>query len=461
MGHSSAGWWSDKNVDKDLQFMPDTLPTHADAGKPARKAVQLKRALCLAVALMLLTGLMFAVWWVRGQDGYFAGFDRQQCLVLVLSVLLSAIVGWSFHAVVSGSARLQAPQATGASDEVRDRLFRLFADIVGIYDLAENRFVQINEGWTRVSGYSIEETLRMSPSDWSDPGEAERISRDMAHVLNDKTGFAAYVAHIRCQDGSYRTVEWQVGPPEPGSTLCYVVGRDITEDETQLLTHLGGVIPAYFYVYDLTSQRTKYHNDKIRALLGYGTGQMSALDAEPLELIHPDDEPKLQALFAQIARSANETVVSGEYRLRAADGSYCLFVGRHSVFRRDADGQVCEIAGTVTPLNELEVLKKYNVDLEKSNSDLEEYAYVASHDLRQPLRGISHLVNWVYKDAYDVLPPESRQHLLKINDRVKRLEHLLNDLLGYSRAGRGSASARGSRCGDVDPEHREDARCGR
>jgi PAS domain S-box-containing protein len=75
-------------------------------------------------------------------------------------------------------------------------------------------------------------------------------------------------------------------------------------------------------------------------------------------------------------------------------------------------------------------------DLERSNQDLDQFAYVASHDLKAPLRALDHLSSWIAEDAGHLLPERSRDHLAKMQGRIKRMEGLLDDLLAYSRAGR-------------------------
>lgn len=81
-------------------------------------------------------------------------------------------------------------------------------------------------------------------------------------------------------------------------------------------------------------------------------------------------------------------------------------------------------------------LADYARELESRNRDLDEFAYVASHDLRTPLQGVRTLAEWIDEDAAEHLPEESRAHLEQLQGRVKRLERLLDDLLAYSRAGR-------------------------
>jgi PAS domain S-box-containing protein len=86
-----------------------------------------------------------------------------------------------------------------------------------------------------------------------------------------------------------------------------------------------------------------------------------------------------------------------------------------------------------------EQLQHYIIELERSNKELDAFAYVASHDLKAPLRAMDSLAQWIAEDAEDVLPADSRRHLQTLRQRVKRLEGLLDDLLDYSRAGQEQA----------------------
>ena len=81
-------------------------------------------------------------------------------------------------------------------------------------------------------------------------------------------------------------------------------------------------------------------------------------------------------------------------------------------------------------------VRERTAELERSNRELDQFAYVASHDLKAPLRSIGLLAQWISEDSAPVLSPKSLEHLEKLNGRVKRMERLLDDLLAYSRAGR-------------------------
>lgn len=75
-------------------------------------------------------------------------------------------------------------------------------------------------------------------------------------------------------------------------------------------------------------------------------------------------------------------------------------------------------------------------ELQRSNADLDSFAYVASHDLKAPLRGIRHLSEWISEDLGDSITQETRENLQLLRNRVDRLEALLEGLLEYARVGR-------------------------
>ncbi|MDQ2889438.1 MAG: CHASE3 domain-containing protein [Gemmatimonadota bacterium] len=74
--------------------------------------------------------------------------------------------------------------------------------------------------------------------------------------------------------------------------------------------------------------------------------------------------------------------------------------------------------------------------LARSNTELDQFAYVASHDLKAPLRGIANLSQWIEEDLGDNAPPDVVEKMTLIRGRVQRLELLIDGILQYSRAGR-------------------------
>ncbi len=81
-------------------------------------------------------------------------------------------------------------------------------------------------------------------------------------------------------------------------------------------------------------------------------------------------------------------------------------------------------------------LERYAAELERSNRELDNFAYSASHDLKAPLRAVQNLAQWLSEDAGPHLPAESHKHLQLMHRRIERLVRLLDDLLAFSRVGR-------------------------
>jgi PAS domain S-box-containing protein len=91
----------------------------------------------------------------------------------------------------------------------------------------------------------------------------------------------------------------------------------------------------------------------------------------------------------------------------------------------------------ITELRSMERdLQEKTADLQRSNHDLEQFAYVASHDLKAPLRAIEVLVEWLREDLAGYRQGEVQENLQLLAQRTGRLHRLLDDLLQFSRAGR-------------------------
>ena len=81
-------------------------------------------------------------------------------------------------------------------------------------------------------------------------------------------------------------------------------------------------------------------------------------------------------------------------------------------------------------------LARYAAELERSNLELEDFSYIASHDLKEPLRGIHNYSSFLLEDYGDKLDAEGQAKLQTLMRLTRRLESLLDDLLHYSRVGR-------------------------
>ncbi|MBB2752728.1 UNVERIFIED_ORG: PAS domain S-box-containing protein [Rhizobium aethiopicum] len=81
-------------------------------------------------------------------------------------------------------------------------------------------------------------------------------------------------------------------------------------------------------------------------------------------------------------------------------------------------------------------LEAYTAELERSNHDLDEFAYIASHDLKEPLRGLHNHSRFLLEDYEDKLDDDGVRRLNRLVRLSQRMEKLVNDLLYFSRLGR-------------------------
>ncbi len=91
-------------------------------------------------------------------------------------------------------------------------------------------------------------------------------------------------------------------------------------------------------------------------------------------------------------------------------------------------------------LNKADELAKINIELERSNDELDSFAYIASHDLKEPLRGIHNYSSFLIEDYGNILGEEGVSKLETLVRLTQRMEDLIDSLLHFSRLGRAELS---------------------
>jgi signal transduction histidine kinase len=106
-------------------------------------------------------------------------------------------------------------------------------------------------------------------------------------------------------------------------------------------------------------------------------------------------------------------------------------------FGKVEDDKNDELSNLSVSLNQMSERLSRNIgELEKRNSELNQFAYVVSHDLKAPVRGISNVVQWIEEDLAGEISPVMRKYLDFIPGRIARVQSLIDGLLEYARAGR-------------------------
>jgi PAS domain S-box-containing protein len=157
-----------------------------------------------------------------------------------------------------------------------------------------------------------------------------------------------------------------------------------------------------------------------------------------LEAVHPKERAGLGEAWQRSIATGRKFQIEGQLR-HARSRAYRWFVAR-AVPIRDDGGDVVEWVATVTDTDAEhraeDALRRTADELAQSNTELEQFAHVVSHDLKAPLRAISSLAQWIHSDHHDVLGEEGRENLDLLVGRAHRLQDLIEGILRYSRAGR-------------------------
>lgn len=165
-----------------------------------------------------------------------------------------------------------------------------------------------------------------------------------------------------------------------------------------------------------------------------------------ISLIHPQDKNRIVSAIEKSMANPEFRNWHEEYRFKKADETYAYVVDR-AIFSRSPGGQPIRIIGAmsdITERKEFEVsLKKLNANLKRqakelaiSNSELEQFAYVASHDLQEPLRMVSSFLSQLDRKYKDQLDEKAKEYIHYAVDGAVRMRHIILDLLEYSRVGK-------------------------
>jgi PAS domain S-box-containing protein len=180
---------------------------------------------------------------------------------------------------------------------------------------------------------------------------------------------------------------------------------------------------------------TIYCNSRCQEQLGVGPGQL--LSDHWAEMLHPDDYNPCLTAWEQSLKAGTE--FQRECRFRTANDEYRWFLLRASPVNEHRE-HATRWFGTSTDIDNQKQsqaqLLRVNQELARSNSLLEQFAYVASHDLQEPLRTIAVYVQLLSVKCKGRLSATAEEYLGFVHQAAVRMHRLVNDLLAFSRAGR-------------------------
>jgi PAS domain S-box-containing protein len=200
------------------------------------------------------------------------------------------------------------------------------------------------------------------------------------------------------------------------------------------------------WAYDARSQELTF-SDECR--LAYGIAVQKQVDySTMLELIHPADLELVQECLAKAFDSSLSGDYTVEHRIVAHDSKSTRWIRVKGKTYFSESGKAEKLIGTLLDITEerkskddleqtvrertLE-LQKMNEQLRSSNYDLEQFAYIASHDLQEPLRKIQSFIEIIRQSEDQAV---KINYFDKMTTSARRMSRLINDVLNYSRLGK-------------------------
>jgi PAS domain S-box-containing protein len=318
--------------------------------------------------------------------------------------------------------------------------------IVSVAD-RRGRITDVNDAFCAISGYSREELLGQDHRLLNSRHHEHSFWVDMWRTIANGHPWRGEICN-RAKDGTEYWVNSLIAPfvGIDGRVEKYISIRNDITPIKQMALELQRTNDRFslaadsarigVWEYNLVTNALTW--DK-RMFVLYGHQEQGS--DEPYSLwsksLHPDDLVTAEAALQAAIAGTEE--FDTEFRIVQPSGAVRIIKANATV-ERDTSGHAAAIYGVNYDITDARGAERRQAALVEKlisvNEELNSFAYIASHDLKSPLRGIEQLASWITEDLGDTLSEGTQEHLRLMRSRIKRMEMLLDDLLAYSRVGR-------------------------
>lgn len=193
-------------------------------------------------------------------------------------------------------------------------------------------------------------------------------------------------------------------------------------------------------------ENTLYWGSGFQTIFGYDLTKLSPTLESWTDHIPQDQREDILNSFVAVVQDPGQHIWEKEYQYIKADGTIAMVVDR-AIIIRNSKGEAVRSVGAlqdITYRKEIEMelihlnheLQDKIKELETANEELEQFAFIASHDLQEPLRMVSSFMEQLKRKYGSQLDHKAHQYIHYAMDGSRRMKKIILDLLDYSRAGR-------------------------
>lgn len=188
------------------------------------------------------------------------------------------------------------------------------------------------------------------------------------------------------------------------------------------------------YIYDIQKERNTFINKQYTNILGYTQEDIENTTPEAfLQNYHPEDFDSIIAYFAQMSQLQKGECLENVYRMRTKSGEWKWIYSKDTAFEYDHTGAMVSFMGAFV---EITALKKAEAELLQKNKELENFAYIAAHDLKAPINTLKGFLT-LMEDYDEIKANEDISEFLNLSiTSVERMQDLIQVLLDYSSLGK-------------------------